>query len=71
MGALSKALGKQGAEKLLADWSNCLISSHSELRLRRPDLSSKCRRTTIFRQIGWRITRASQHLRACPSRPRR
>jgi hypothetical protein len=41
MGALSKALGKQGAEKLLTDWSNCLISSRSELRLRRPDLSSK------------------------------
>jgi hypothetical protein len=41
MSSLSKAFGKQGAEKLLADWSNCLISSRSELRVRRPDLSSK------------------------------
>jgi hypothetical protein len=41
MAALNKALGKQGAEKLLADWNNCLVSSHSELRLRRPDLSTK------------------------------
>ena len=41
MAALNKGLGKQAAEKLLADWNNCLISSHSELRLRRPDLSSK------------------------------
>ena len=41
MGALNKALGKQGTDKLFADWSSCLISSHSELRIRRPDLSSK------------------------------
>lgn len=39
--ALSKALGKQGADKLLADWSSCLISAHTELRRRRPDLSRK------------------------------
>jgi hypothetical protein len=41
MAALNKGFGKQAAEKLLGDWSNCLISSRSELRLRRPDLSSK------------------------------
>jgi hypothetical protein len=41
MGALNKGLGKQASEKLLSDWNSCLISSRSELRLRRPDLSSK------------------------------
>jgi hypothetical protein len=41
MGALNKAFGKQGAEKVFSDWNNCLVSSRSELRLRRPDLSSK------------------------------
>jgi hypothetical protein len=41
MGALNKAFGKQGAEKVFSDWNSCLVSSHSELRLRRPDLSSK------------------------------
>jgi hypothetical protein len=41
MAALNKGLGKQASEKLLGDWNSCLISSHSELRLRRPDLSSK------------------------------
>jgi len=41
MGALNKALGKQGTDKLFADWNSCLVSSHSELRVRRPDLSSK------------------------------
>jgi hypothetical protein len=41
MGALNKGLGKPAALKLLADWNNCLTSSHSEIRLRRPDLSSK------------------------------
>ena len=41
MGALNKAFGKQGSEKLLSDWNNCVISSHSELRHRRSDLSRK------------------------------
>jgi hypothetical protein len=41
MAALNKGLGKQASEKLLSDWNSCLVSSHSELRLRRPDLSSK------------------------------
>jgi hypothetical protein len=41
MGALNKAFGKQGAEKVFSDWNSCLVSSRSELRLRRPDLSSK------------------------------
>src|SRR4030095_5432728 len=41
MSSLSKAFGKQGAEKLLAAWRNCLIISRSELRVRRPDLSTQ------------------------------
>lgn len=41
MGALHKALGKEGTDKLMRDLNNCLVSSHSELRMRRPDLSSK------------------------------
>ena len=41
MGALQKAFGKEGSEKLLHDWENCLISSQSELRRRRLDLSRK------------------------------
>jgi hypothetical protein len=41
MNALNKGLGKPAALKLLADWNNCLLSSHSEIRVRRPDLSSK------------------------------
>ena len=39
MGALQKAYGKEGAEKMLHDWENCLAASRSELRLRRRDLS--------------------------------
>jgi len=41
MGALNKAFGKEGAAKVLQDFNNCLVSSRSELRRRRPDLSSK------------------------------
>ena len=41
MSALNKGLGKPAALKLLADWNNCLVSSHSEIRARRPDLSAK------------------------------
>lgn len=41
MAALNKAYGKDGAEKILHDWNSCLLSSHSELRKRRPDLSRK------------------------------
>lgn len=41
MGALSKAYGKDGAEKMLRDWENCLAGSRSELRRRRWDLSRK------------------------------
>ena len=41
MNALVKAYGKDAAEKMERDWNNCLISSHSELRKRRPDLSRK------------------------------
>jgi hypothetical protein len=41
MGALHKAYGKQGAEKLMRDWGSCLASSRSELRRRRWDLSWK------------------------------
>jgi quinol monooxygenase YgiN len=41
MGALQKAYGKEGAEKMLHDWENCLAASRSELRIRRRDLSQK------------------------------
>ncbi len=41
MGALNKAYGKEGSEKMLNDWNNCLVSSRSELRRRRWDLSRK------------------------------
>lgn len=41
MASLNKAFGKEGTQKIFADWSNCLISARSELRIRRPDLSSK------------------------------
>lgn len=41
MAALNKSFGKEGSQKLFNDWSNCLLSASSQLRLRRPDLSSK------------------------------
>lgn len=41
MNALRKAYGKDAADKMLHDWDSCLISSRSELRKRRPDLSRK------------------------------
>lgn len=41
MGAVNKALGKELAEKMGRDFQNCLVWSHSELRRRRWDLSSK------------------------------
>ena len=39
--ALNKAYGKEAAEKMVHDWENCLVSSRSELRRRRWDLSRK------------------------------
>jgi|SRR5271166_5883276 len=41
MGALNKSFGKEGSEKMLREWNNCLISSRTELRKRRWDLSRK------------------------------
>ncbi|HZC24876.1 MAG TPA: hypothetical protein VE866_16170 [Candidatus Binatia bacterium] len=41
MNALSKAYGKDAAEKMTRDWNSCLISARSELRKRRKDLSRK------------------------------
>lgn len=41
MSALNKAYGKDAADKLTRDWNSCLISSRTELRKRRPDLSRK------------------------------
>lgn len=40
LGALQKALGKDGADKLFADFAKCVDTSRSELRRRRWDLSS-------------------------------
>jgi hypothetical protein len=39
-GAIQKALGKPGTEKLFQDYDQCVVSSRSEFRLRRWDLSS-------------------------------
>jgi quinol monooxygenase YgiN len=39
--ALRKAYGKEATEKMLHDWDSCLVSSRSELRRRRWDLSRK------------------------------
>jgi hypothetical protein len=39
--ALSKAYGKDAADKMLRDWESCLVSSRSEFRKRRPELSRK------------------------------
>lgn len=39
-GALQKALGKTGTDKLFQDFSQCVVSSRSEFRRRRWDLSS-------------------------------
>jgi hypothetical protein len=41
MASLNKSFGKDGAQKLFADWNSCLARAHSQLRLRRPDLSGK------------------------------
>src|ERR1700751_4206007 len=41
MASLNKAFGKEATQKIFADWGNCFISARSELRIRRPDLSSK------------------------------
>jgi hypothetical protein len=40
-GALTKAYGREGTEKLLQDFENCVASERTELRRRRPDLSRK------------------------------
>lgn len=39
MGALHKAFGEAGTEKIFKDFNNCLVSSHGEVRRRRWDLS--------------------------------
>ena len=41
MGAASKAFGKEAAQKLQQDFMNCIVSSRTELRRRRWDLSRK------------------------------
>jgi hypothetical protein len=41
MASLNKAFGKEGTQKILNDWSSCLVSASSQIRLRRADLSSK------------------------------
>jgi quinol monooxygenase YgiN len=39
--AMNKAFGKEAAARVFQDFNNCLISGRTELRARRPDLSSK------------------------------
>jgi antibiotic biosynthesis monooxygenase (ABM) superfamily enzyme len=41
LNALNKAYGKEAAEKMLRDWDSSLVSSRTELRRRRFDLSRK------------------------------
>ena len=41
MNSLNKAFGKENADKVFRDWNNCIVSSRSELRRRRWDLSRK------------------------------
>jgi hypothetical protein len=41
MSAVNKSLGKAAAEKLFQDFNDCIVGGRSELRVRRPDLSSK------------------------------
>jgi len=41
MGALNKAYGKEASQKMLNEWNSYLVSSRSELRRRRWDLSRK------------------------------
>jgi hypothetical protein len=41
MGALDKSMGKMASQKLLNDFNDCVISSRTQLRVRRPDLSGK------------------------------
>jgi hypothetical protein len=40
MGAMGKALGREGGAKLLQDFNNCVASTHAEMRRRRWDLSA-------------------------------
>jgi hypothetical protein len=40
MGALGKAYGEQGVQKIFGEFSSCVVSSRGELRRRRYDLSS-------------------------------
>jgi hypothetical protein len=40
MGAMGKAFGREGGQKLLQDFNNCVVSTHGELRRRRWDLSA-------------------------------
>ena len=41
MAAVNKAFGKEATMKMIQDFMSCLVSSRSELRRRRPDLSRK------------------------------
>jgi len=41
MASLNKTFGKEGSQKIFNDWNNCLVSARTQLRMRRPDLSSK------------------------------
>jgi hypothetical protein len=41
MASLHKAFGKEGSQRIFNDWNNCLVSARTQLRMRRPDLSSK------------------------------
>src|ERR1700739_1200515 len=61
MGALQKALGKDGADKLFADFAKCLENSRSELRRRRWVLSSNAPTDAA----AWRWRRCWARLATC------
>src|ERR1051326_8453970 len=41
MASVNKAFGKEGSQKILNEWNNCLVSVRTQLRIRRSDLSNK------------------------------
>ena len=53
-GAIQKAFGKAGTDKLFQDFNQCLVNSRSELRIRRWDLSSNppADRAAMTRLLG-------------------
>lgn len=67
MGAVNKAYGQAGATKIFQDFDNCLVSSRSEVRRRRWDLSANvpddiAARTKALGEARW-VRTAIVHVR--------